>query len=181
MTVVDNDRGSPARKRSVVLALRYYGREMAHLRRFTVPGMLLPALGNTCIFYVAPLFVAQLAGRFAGHGQPGPDAALPYILGFAGVLLFGEILWRFGIHFLNRLECRGIEDLYIVGMDELLAKDAAFFHDNFAGSLTKRVLSFAARFEDFAHSRRWCSGTMTRCWSPGSSASSWSPAPPSHR
>ena len=34
-------------------------------------------------------------------------------------------------------------------MDELLAKDAAFFHDNFAGSLTKRVLSFASRFEDF--------------------------------
>jgi len=38
----------------------------------------------------------------------------------------------------------------VVGMDELLAKDAAFFHDNFAGSLTKRVLSFASRFEDFA-------------------------------
>ena len=31
-------------------------------------------------------------------------------------------------------------DLYVVGMKELLAKDAAFFHDNFAGSLTKRVL-----------------------------------------
>ena len=38
----------------------------------------------------------------------------------------------------------------MIGMDELLAKDAAFFHDNFAGSLTKRVLSFASRFEDFA-------------------------------
>ena len=34
-------------------------------------------------------------------------------------------------------------------MDELFAKDAAFFHDNFAGSLTKRVLSFASRFEEF--------------------------------
>ena len=134
----------------MVLALRYYGREMARLRRFAVPGMLLPALGNTCLFYVAPLFVAQLAGRFTGHGQPGPDAALPYVLGFAGVLLSGEILWRVGIHFLIRLDGHGIEDLYIIGMDELLAKDAAFFHDNFAGSLTKRVLSFAARFEDFA-------------------------------
>ena len=30
--------------------------------------MLLPALGNTCIYYVAPLIVAQLVGRFAGHG-----------------------------------------------------------------------------------------------------------------
>ena len=150
MTATEHDRGSPTRKRSVLLALRYYGREMARLRRFTVPGMLLPALGNTCLFYVAPLFVAQLVGRFAGHGQPASGAALPYILGFAGVLLSGEILWRIGIHFLIRLDGHGIEDLYIVGMDELLAKDAAFFHDNFAGSLTKRVLSFAARFEEFA-------------------------------
>jgi len=38
----------------------------------------------------------------------------------------------------------------VLTLDELLAKDAAFFHDNFAGSLTKRVLSFASRFEDFA-------------------------------
>src|SRR5439155_1617631 len=50
---------------------------------------------------------------------------------------------------LNRTDGRGIEDLYVLGMDELLAKDAAFFHENFAGSLTKRVHSFAARFEEF--------------------------------
>ena len=34
-------------------------------------------------------------------------------------------------------------------MDALLAKDAAFFHENFAGSLTKRVLSYASEYEDF--------------------------------
>jgi len=134
----------------VLLALRYYGRQMARLRRFTAPAMLLPALGNTCIFYVAPLIVAQLVGRLAGHGSFGLGAAMPYVLGFAGVLLFAEIVWRIGIHCLNRLDSRGIENLYVIGMDELLAKDAAFFHDNFAGSLTKRVLSFASRFEDFA-------------------------------
>jgi ATP-binding cassette subfamily B protein len=47
------------------------------------------------------------------------------------------------------LDALGIEHLYVIGMDELFAKDAAFFHDNFAGSLTKRVLSFASRFEQF--------------------------------
>jgi len=150
MTAPEHGRGSPARKRAVLLALRYYGRQMARLRRFTVPAMLLPALGNTCIFYVAPLIVAELVGRFVGHGPVGIGAAMPYVVGFAGVLLFAEILWRIGIHCLNRLDGRGIENLYVIGMDELLAKDAAFFHDNFAGSLTKRVLSFASRFEDFA-------------------------------
>jgi len=149
MTAPEDSRGSPARKRAVLLALHYYGRQMIRLRRFTVPGMLLPALGNTCIFYIAPLIVAQLVGRLAGHGSFGADAAVPYVLGFAGVLLFAEIVWRIGIHCLNRLDGRGIENLYMIGMDELLAKDAAFFHDNFAGSLTKRVLSFASRFEDF--------------------------------
>src|SRR5690349_12437902 len=149
MTTPEQSRGSPARKRAVLLALRYYGREMARMRRFTVPAMLLPALGNTCISYVAPLIVAELVGRFAGHASIGISAALPYVGGFAGVLLFAEIAWRIGIHCLNRLDGRGIEDLYVIGMDELLAKDAAFFHDNFAGSLTKRVLSFASRFEDF--------------------------------
>ncbi|MGE5132545.1 MAG: ABC transporter ATP-binding protein [Gemmatimonadota bacterium] len=122
---------------------------MAGLWRFTVPAMLLPSLGNTGIFYIAPLIVAHLVGRFAGHGPAGIGAAMPYVLGFAGVLLSAEIVWRVGIHCLNRLDGRGIENLYVIGMDELLAKDAAFFHDNFAGSLTKRVLSFASRFEDF--------------------------------
>jgi ATP-binding cassette, subfamily B, bacterial len=133
----------------VLLALRYYGRQMAGLWRFTLPGMLLPALGNTCIYYVAPLIVARLVGRFASHGPTGIGTAMPYVAGFAAVLLFAEIVWRIGLHGMIRLECHGIENLYVIGMDELLAKDAAFFHDSFAGSLTKRVLSFASRFEDF--------------------------------
>ncbi|MET9636847.1 ABC transporter ATP-binding protein [Streptomyces virginiae] len=134
---------------SVLLALRCYGRELARLRRVAVPAMLLPALGNIGIFYIAPLVVAKLVGRVVEGGGAGLDTMLPYVLAFAGVLLLAETLWRIGLHCLNRLDARGIEHLYVIGMDELFAKDAAFFHDNFAGSLTKRVLSFASRFEEF--------------------------------
>jgi ATP-binding cassette, subfamily B, bacterial len=134
----------------LLLALRCYGGQTARLWRYTLPAMLLPALGNTCISYVAPLIIALLVGRFASHPRTGIGATMPYVLGFAVALLFAEVLWRIGVHCLNRLGGRGVENLYIIGMDELLAKDAAFFHDNFAGSLTKRVLSFAARFENFA-------------------------------
>ncbi|WP_406864247.1 ABC transporter ATP-binding protein [Streptomyces sp. HUAS MG47] len=134
---------------SVLLALRYYGRELVRMRWLALPALLLPALGNVGIAYVAPLVVAKLVGRLAGGGGTGIDEMLPYVLGFAGVLLAGEALWRIGLHCLNRVDARGIENLYIIGMDELFAKDAAFFHDNFAGSLTKRVLSFASRFEEF--------------------------------
>lgn len=136
-------------KRSVLLALRYYGRELARLRRLTVPAMLLSALGNIGINYIAPLIVAKLVGDLAGDTDVTVGSMLPYVLGFAGVLLFAEALWRIALHCLNRVDALGIEHLYVIGMDELFAKDAAFFHDNFAGSLTKRVLSFASRFEQF--------------------------------
>ncbi|GGU32053.1 ABC transporter ATP-binding protein [Streptomyces coeruleorubidus] len=136
-------------KRSVLLALRYYGRELSRLRRLTAPAMLLMALGNIGINYIAPLIVAKLVGDIADGRDVTVDSALPYVLGFAGVLLLAEALWRVAMHCLNRLDALGIEHLYVIGMDELFAKDASFFHDNFAGSLTKRVLSFASRFEQF--------------------------------
>ncbi|MFF2328451.1 MULTISPECIES: ABC transporter ATP-binding protein [unclassified Streptomyces] len=136
-------------KGSVLLALRYYGRELTRLRRLTVPAMLLPALGNIGISYIAPLIVAKLVGRIAGDSGISLGSTLPYVLGFAGVLLLAETLWRIGLHCLNRLAAHSIEHLYVIGMDELFAKDTAFFHSNFAGSLTKRVLSFASRFEEF--------------------------------
>ncbi|MFF3484696.1 ABC transporter ATP-binding protein [Streptomyces sp. NPDC002701] len=142
-------RRAQPRKGAVVLALRYYARELARFRWFSVPAMSLPALGNIGINYIAPLIVAKLVGRIAAEGGVTVAAALPYVLAFTGVLLLAETLWRLGLHCLNRLDARGIESLYVIGMDELFAKDAAFFHDNFAGSLTKRVLSFASRFEEF--------------------------------
>ncbi|GGU02171.1 ABC transporter ATP-binding protein [Streptomyces coeruleorubidus] len=122
---------------------------MSRLRRLTAPAMLLMALGNIGINYIAPLIVAKLVGDIADGRDVTVDSALPYVLGFAGVLLLAEALWRVAMHCLNRLDALGIEHLYVIGMDELFAKDASFFHDNFAGSLTKRVLSFASRFEQF--------------------------------
>ncbi|MGV9707698.1 ABC transporter ATP-binding protein [Streptomyces sp. NPDC003483] len=133
----------------VVLALRYYTRELSRRRWLTAPALLLPAVGNIGINYVAPLVVAKLVGRIADHPATTVAATLPYVLAFAGVLLLSEAFWRLGLHCLNRLAARGVEHLYVIGLDELFAKDAAFFHDNFAGSLTKRALSFASRFEEF--------------------------------
>ncbi|MFE0464951.1 ABC transporter ATP-binding protein [Kitasatospora sp. NPDC058965] len=140
--------GSPG-KASVLLALRYYGRELARHKKLAVPALLLPAMGNIGIAYLAPLVVAKLVARLAGGQGVSVGDTLPYVAAFGVVLLGSEVLWRIGLHCMNRLEARGIESLYVIGMDELFAKDASFFHDNFAGSLTKRVLSFASRYEEF--------------------------------
>ncbi|GAA3230228.1 ABC transporter ATP-binding protein [Nonomuraea helvata] len=141
--------GPSARKSAVLLALRYYCGELKRQWRVAVPAVTLPAVGNICLFYLAPLAVAGLVGHLSGGGDGTVDALMPYVLGFGAMLLAGETVWRVGLHFLNRTDARGIEHLGVVGMDELLIRDAAFFHDNFAGSLTKRVLSFSSRFEDF--------------------------------
>ncbi|MEV4362133.1 ABC transporter ATP-binding protein [Nonomuraea sp. NPDC049625] len=133
-----------------MLALRYYCGELIRQRWVAVPALTLPALGNICLSYLAPLAVAGLVGQLAGGGDGTVATLLPYVLAFGALLLAGEVLWRIGLHFLNRTDARGIERLGVVGMEELLTKDAAFFHNNFAGSLTKRVLGFSSRFEDFA-------------------------------
>ncbi|EGX54861.1 ABC transporter ATP-binding protein [Streptomyces zinciresistens K42] len=122
---------------------------MARLKWLTLPAMLLSAAGNIGINYVAPLIVAKLVGDLASGAGLTVASALPYVAGFVGVLLLAEALWRVALHCMNRLDALGIEHLYVIGMDELFAKDTAFFHDNFAGALTKRVLSFASRFEQF--------------------------------
>ncbi|WP_228837957.1 ABC transporter ATP-binding protein [Nocardia amamiensis] len=138
-----------SRATAVKLVLRFYGREMASRKATTIPALLAPALGNICNLYIAPLIVAMMVGRVAVTGDTSFGALASYILAFGGTLLLAEVLWRIGIHCLNRVDAYGIEHLYVLAMDELLAKDAAFFHNNFAGSLTKRSLSFAARFEQF--------------------------------
>ena len=141
-------RGSRERRAALRLALRLYVREIKRQRGMSVLALLMPALGNISIFYVPPLIVGHLAGEL-GHGHAGSATTTRHVLLFAGALAFGELLWRVGFHGLNRTAARAIGNLYVEGMDELLAKDTAFFHDNFAGSLTKRVVSFASRFEEF--------------------------------
>jgi len=123
---------------------------MARHKRVAIPALLMPAIGNIALLYVPPLVVARLAGGLIhqAHGS-----TFRHLVGYIGLFALsmaaGEVLWRIGMHCINRTDGYGIEDLYVLGMDKLLAKDAAFFHDNFAGSLTKRLVSFAARYEEF--------------------------------
>ena len=143
------ERGSPQRKAALLLALRFYRGALANHKSVAIPGLLFPAIGDIFVFYLPPIIVARILGRLADGEKLSAGVLTPYVLLFAGILAIGEVCWRVGIHCLNRTDGRGIEDLYVQGMDALLAKDAAFFHDNFAGSLTKRVLSFASKYEEF--------------------------------
>src|SRR5262245_53257210 len=126
-------------------------RYWAQLRRrpgIAIPALVLPSVGEILNFYAPPLIIAKVLGMFARDVRPPLRDLTPYVLAFSGVWLAGEMIWRIAGLFLARTETRGLEELYIEAMDELLAKDVSFFHDNYAGSLTKRALGYARRFGD---------------------------------
>jgi ATP-binding cassette subfamily B protein len=142
------NRDSRRLSRSLSLVVRRYAAQIRRRPALAVPALLLPGIGNVLVFYAPPLVIGKLLAAFAREEQLSARQLAPYVLTFAGLWLAGEILWRLGACFIARAEIRGMEALYLEAMDELLAKDLSFFHDNFAGSLTKRALGYARRFED---------------------------------
>jgi ATP-binding cassette, subfamily B, bacterial len=142
------DRDSRRLNAALWLVLRRYGRQITRRPLISVPALVLPGIGDVLIFYAPPLVVARLLGAVARHDALTIGMLVPYVLTFTALWFAGELVWRGAEALIARAEIRGIESLYIEAMDELLAKDLAFFHDNFAGSLTKRTLGYARRFED---------------------------------
>jgi ATP-binding cassette subfamily B protein len=149
MTTQDDSNRDPRRLTAALrLVLRRYLSQVRRRPAIAIPALILPGLADALIFYAPPLVVARLLGSFARDERLSAAELLPYILTFAGVWLAGEAVWRVALLLMARAEIRGMESLYIEAMDELLAKDLSFFHNNFAGSLTKRALGYARRFED---------------------------------
>ena len=144
----DEDRNPGRLNEALRLVLRRYTAQVRRTPGIAIPAMVLPAAGDILTFYAPTLVVAQLLATFARDETLNARELVPYVLTFAGLWLCGQIAWRLAIMLIIRVEIRGLEALYIETMNELLAKDLSFFHDNYAGSLTKRALGYARRFED---------------------------------
>lgn len=130
------------------LAFRHYIRQIWKHRRFSVPALLLVGVSATLTFYVPPLIVAATLNHFNGV-PPTLEALLPYLALFGGMWLLGEMLWRLAFICLSRTEIGAMRDLYVNALQELNQKDIGFFHNNFAGSLTKKTISYGKSFEGF--------------------------------
>jgi ATP-binding cassette subfamily B protein len=133
---------------AVRLVVRRYAHQVRARRWLAIVSLLLPGVGNIFIHYVPPLAIAHLLATLAHDSQASVgELATPVVL-LAVAWLGGEAVWRLAGWLLSRLEYHAISALYVEAMDELFAKDVGFFHNNFAGSLTKRALGYARRFED---------------------------------
>src|SRR5262249_36283713 len=125
------------------LVARRYCAQVRRRPAIAFPALLMPGPYQILNVYAPQLLFSRVLGAFA-RGTIRPARQLtPYVVAFAGVWLAGEAVWRVAGFLLARAEIRGLEELYIEAMDELLAKDLSFFHDNYAGSLTKRALGYA--------------------------------------
>jgi ATP-binding cassette subfamily B protein len=149
MSLHPEDDCDPARLRMALrLVVQRYAAQVRRRPWLAIPALVLPAIGDILTLYAPTLVVARLLSEFAREATLTWRELLPYVLTFAGLWVCGQIAWRIAIMLVIRAEIRGLESLYIEAMDELLAKDLSFFHDNYAGSLTKRALGYARRFED---------------------------------
>ena len=112
------------------LVVRRYVGQLRRRPGLAIPALILPGVADALIFYAPPLVVARLLGAFAREEQLGARELAPYLLAMAGLWLAGEAVWRLALYLMIRTEIRGMQALYVEAMDELLAKDLAFFHDN---------------------------------------------------
>ncbi|HVH26178.1 MAG TPA: ABC transporter ATP-binding protein [Vicinamibacterales bacterium] len=147
-SATETDRHPRRLNASLRLVLRRYAMQLRRRPVIAVGALVLPAVGDVLTLYAPPLVVAKLLGAFARNEELTAADLAPYVAMFATLWLSGQIMWRVAVALIARVEIRGMEALYIEAMDELLAKDLAFFHNNYAGSLTKRALGYARRFED---------------------------------
>jgi len=149
MTTTSNPARDPRRLTAALrLVVTRYGAQLRRRPALAVGALVLPAVGDVMTFYAPPLVVAKLLGRFARNESLTTWDLTPYVMAFAALWLGGQVCWRVAVALIARVEIRGLESLYTEAMDELLAKDLAFFQNNYAGSLTKRALGYARRFED---------------------------------
>ncbi len=128
------------------LAVRHYWQQAKLDRRFLLSGFLLPALGSVLQAYIPTLIIAQILLNYSENPPDNLDEYIPFILLFVVTWAAGEVLWRTGIHFLIKAEHDGAKRLYINAMNFLLEKDISFFHNNFAGSLTKKVNDYSYKY-----------------------------------
>jgi ATP-binding cassette subfamily B protein len=133
-------------KKAYNLAIRHYWQQLLLSWKFTFSGFVLTGLGTILVFYIPPLIIAKLLSRYAGQPIPGLSELAPYLIAFAGLWLAGEVCWRLAMHFMNKAESDGLKRLYNNAMRYMITKDLAFYHDNFAGSLTKKTVGYANRY-----------------------------------
>src|SRR5689334_2401792 len=119
MTSRSDDRTkNPRLNAALRLVLRRYLSQVRRWRRYAIPALLLPALGDVLTIYAPPLVVARLLTTFAHRQQVMFGEFIPFLAAFAGLWLAGQFAWRVAVAMIIRAEIRALQALYMEAMDE---------------------------------------------------------------
>ncbi|HYF97016.1 MAG TPA: ABC transporter ATP-binding protein [Patescibacteria group bacterium] len=129
------------------IAVRHYLEQFWIDKKFSLSSIILASIGNIFVFYIPPLILGKFLQRYSSQPLPQLSDLTPYLLAFAGLWLLGEVFWRFARRMIIITEVNGMERLYKNGVSNLLKKELSFFHENFAGSLTKKTIGYARSYD----------------------------------
>ncbi len=135
-------------KQAVYRVLRDYWQQYKNNSLDTAIGFLLPAVGTILVFFVPPLIVAEIVNLVA-ENRVTTQGVIYYVTLLGGLWMLGEVFWRVGIHFLIKLETKGMNYFARDVFNKLTARDYDFYTDNFVGSLVKKGMAVPRSFEVF--------------------------------
>ncbi len=115
----------------------------------TIVAFFLPAIGSILIFFVPPLIVARIINMIAANRDTSLGDVGYYVALLAGLWLLGELFYRIGIHYLIKIETRGMNNLAKSVFERLSQRDYDFYANHFVGSLVKKGMAFSRSFEMF--------------------------------
>ena len=110
-------------RQAVNQVLSDYWRQYRSRPWLSIVAFFTPAIGSIFVFFVPPLIVAKIINIFIEQNEISLSTAGVYIALLGGSWLFGEILWRVGLHYLIKLEARGINNLCKTAFQRLMERD----------------------------------------------------------
>jgi ATP-binding cassette subfamily B protein len=136
-------------KQAIDLAVQHYWKVSLKNWKTIFPGLFLTGIGTILVFYVPPLIIGRLLSKYQNTGIPELSELTPFIAAFGAAWLLGEALWRLAMFLMIKGESAAMQELYVNALQMMIDKDLGFFHDNFAGSLTKKTSGYALKYVDF--------------------------------
>lgn len=136
-------------KQAIRQVLKEYFGQYKKYSFWALIAFLLPAIGSVFVAFVPPLIIGKLINIFIAQNKISLNNVGLYIGLFGGFWLLGEFFWRIGLHFIVKLQEKGIGNLQKSAFKRLSERDYNFYANNFVGSITKRTFAFSRSFETF--------------------------------
>ena len=103
-------------------------------------------IGTVLVLFVPSLFALKVLDRITDGSIPINQLILPVVY-ITASMLAGEILWRIGVHYVNKLVTYQTQNLTERTFRDLLYRPISFHNNHFAGQLVTRTNRLTKNFD----------------------------------